>query len=349
MGRSPTVHSNLPPRMRSRKQRSGKVYYYYDTGLTPRTEIPLGSDYTTAVRKWSELHIVNGGTVSKLITFKEVTDRYVLEVIPTKAARTQKDNLHELTWLLKFFNSPPVPLEEIRPQHIRQYLDWRGKSSHTRANREKALFSHIWNVARSWGLTDLPNPCLGIKGFSLKGRDIYVEDSIYNAVWQAADEPLRDALDLAYLTGQRPADTLAMSMTDIVDGAIAIQQEKTGKKLRIEIKGELETLLARIAERKRGYSVHTLAIICTERGQAMSRDTLRSRFDKARTRAAKDNPTLKAEIEAFQFRDLRAKAGTDKAESDGMRAAQLQLGHRKMGMTEHYTRDRKGDKVTPTK
>jgi integrase len=349
MGRVPTVNSNLPPRMRSRKQRSGKVYYYYDTGLTPRNEVPLGSDYTIAVRKWSELHIVNGGTASKLITFKEVSDRYVIEQIPKKAARTQKDNLHELTWLLKFFNTPPGPLDEIRPQHIRQYLDWRGKSSHTRANREKALFSHIWNIARSWGLTNLPNPCAGIKGFSLKRRDIYIEDAIYNAVWQSADDPLRDALDLAYLTGQRPADTLAMSITDIVDGAIAIQQEKTGKKLRIEITGELETLLAKIAERKRGYAVHTLAIICTERGQAMSKDTLRSRFDKARTRAAKDNPAIKAEIEAFQFRDLRAKAGTDKSESSGIRAAQKQLGHAKIGTTEIYLRDRIGDKTSPTK
>lgn len=44
-----------------------------------------------------------------------------------------------------------------------------------------------------------------------------------------------------------------------------------------------------------------------------------------------------------------AKAGTDKAETGGIRAAQLQLGHSKMSMTEHYTRGRKGDKVTPTK
>lgn len=349
MGRHPHKNLNLPTRMRSRRQRSGKVYYYYDTGLTPRKEIPLGSDYTAAVRKWSDLHLISVGTSIRHLTFKEVSDRYVFEEIPKKAVRTQKDYIIELTWLLKFFNAPPVPLDEITPQHIQQYLDWRGKSSPVRANREKALFSHIWNKARSWGLTNLANPCTGIKGHKEKGRDIYIEDAIFDAVWQAADEPLRDALDLAYLTGQRPADTLAMSMTDIVDGAIAIQQEKTGKKLRIEIKGELETLLARITERKRGYSVHTLAIICTERGQAMSRDTLRSRFDKARTRAAKANPALKAEIEAFQFRDLRAKAGTDKAESGGMRAAQMQLGHSTMKMSEHYVRNRRGDKTSPTK
>ena len=52
----------------------------------------------------------------------------------------------------------------------------------------------------------------------------------------------------------------------------------------------------------------------------------------------------------FQFRDLRAKAGTDKTESAGdIRAAQLQLGHKSLKMTEHYVRERKGDKVGPTR
>lgn len=335
--------------MRARKQRSGVTYYYYDTGQKPRVEIPLGSNYLAAVKKWTELHPTHSAKAIQNITFKTVSDRYVLEEIPKKAARTQKDYLHELQWLLKFFNHRPAPLDSIRPQHIRQYLDMRGKTSQIRANREKALFSHIWNKARAWGLTDLPNPCAGIKGFSEKGRDIYIEDSVYNAVWQAADEPLRDALDLAYLTGQRPADTLKMSVTDIIDGAIQVQQEKTGKKLRIQITGELEKLINRIHERKKKYSVHTLALVCTERGQAMSKETLRSRFDKARERAAKQNPSLQEAILSFQFRDLRAKAGTDKADTGGMREAQLQLGHSKMGMTEHYVRGRRGDKTTPTK
>jgi hypothetical protein len=33
-----------------------------------------------------------------------------------------------------------------------------------------------------------------------------------------ANEPLRDAMDWAYLTGQRPADTLRMTAHDIIDG-----------------------------------------------------------------------------------------------------------------------------------
>ena len=45
---------------------------------------------------------------------------------------------------------------------------------------------------------------------------------------------------------------------------------------------------------------------------------LRHRFDKAREKAGVE----------FQFRDLRAKAGTDKAESQEIHAAQKQLGHK---------------------
>lgn len=347
MGRRPSKNLNLPPRMRARAKAGGVTWYYYDAGGKPRREIPLGNDYASAVRKWAELE--GDKTSGQLITFKHVADRYLREVIPTKAARTQRDNITELDWLLQFFNNPPAPLESIKPEHIRQYMDWRGKTAKIRANREKALFSHIWNMARAWGITALPNPCAGIKGFSESGRDIYIEDNVLAAVWDAADIALRDAIDLAYLTGQRPADVLGMSATDIKDGMLLVQQNKTDKKLRIEITGELATLLKRIEERKKSYKVHTLSLICTETGRPMGREALRSRFEKARAAAAKSNPTLADAIMAFQFRDLRAKAGTDKADSGGMREAQMQLGHGSMKMTEHYVRGRLGEKVSPTK
>lgn len=349
MGRKPTVNFNLPPRMRARIKARGVTWFYYDTGGKPRREIPLGNEYTAAVRKWAELQADQPERASALLTFKTVSDRYLKEVLPNKASRTQRDNLVELEFLLKFFNNPPAPLESIQPTHIRQYLDWRGKTAKTRANREKALFSHIWNMARAWGLTSAPNPCAGIKGFSEAGRDIYVEDNILDAVWQAADQPLRDALDLAYLTGQRPADTLRMSSLHISAGALTVVQGKTDKKLRIEISGELAALIARIELRKKSYKVHTLILICNESGRPLTDLALRSRFDKARSAAAKQHPALKEQIEAFQFRDLRAKAGTDKADSHGMRAAQDQLGHESMTMTEHYVRGRLGQKVTPTR
>lgn len=158
MGRKPSKNQNLPKRLRARP-RGSKVWYYYDTGGKPRREIPLGCDYPTAIKKWAELEMEISDQPAQRITFKHAADRYLKEVIPTKAPRTQKDNLIELEWLMLFFGNPPAPLDEIEPIHIRQYLDQR--QAKTRANREKALFSHIWNKAREWGYTSLPNPCAG--------------------------------------------------------------------------------------------------------------------------------------------------------------------------------------------
>lgn len=103
MGRASTRNKNLPAGMRARHRKSG-TYYYLDTGAKPRKEIPLGTDYVTAVQKWAEL------TVAKLpkdgqITFRYVAKRYVHEVIPSKASRTRQDNCRHILsgWQLGLF------------------------------------------------------------------------------------------------------------------------------------------------------------------------------------------------------------------------------------------------------
>lgn len=341
MGRVPTVNKNLPKGIRARK-RGAKVWYYYDAGGKPRKEIPLGNDYAMAVKKWAELEIDATPRHAAIITFRYAAERYTKEVIPTKAPSTQKGNLRELAWLYKFFDNPPAPLEKIEPINIRQYLDWRGN---IRGKREKALFSHIWNKAREWGYTSLQNPCAGIKGVTEKGRkDIYIEDSVFNAVYSKASQPLRDAMDMAYLTGQRPSDILKMTEQDITnDNILHVTQNKTKAKLRISIEGELADLIKRIHARKSTYKVRSFALIVDDKGQRITSDTLRSHFDRAREAAGIPK-------KSFQFRDLRAKAATDKTELSGdIRQAQKQLGHTTITMTEQYVRDRKGNKVTPTK
>ncbi|KST72336.1 hypothetical protein WS76_28085 [Burkholderia humptydooensis] len=88
-------------------------------------------------------------------------------------------------------------------------------------------------------MTKAANPCLGIKKYSESGRDVYVEDDLFRKVYDHADQPTRDAMDLAYLTGQRPQDTLLHDERDIRDNFLHIDQGKTGKKLRMEVTGEL--------------------------------------------------------------------------------------------------------------
>ena len=369
MGRTPTRNTNLPTGMRARHR--GKVtYYYFDTGAKPRREIPLGTDYVAAVQKWGQLALGEGNP-GALITFRMVAERYIRDVLPTKAAATQEINMRELNMLYAFFDDRAEPFESIKPQMIRQFMDWRvqktveakrirnaervaagkpsekvrGDEGQVPANREKALFSHIWNYARGAGMTDKANPCAGIRGFREEGRDAYIDDGVLAAVRDAAEPALRDALDLAYLTGQRPADVLKLSRGDIKEGALWVEQNKTGKKLRISIEGELAAVLARVSAQK----VMGLKLINDDRGQPMSKAMLRGAFDRARDAAAFTHPELAAAIREFQFRDLRAKAATDKEQSAGMQAAQDQLGHSTAAMTAHYVRDRRGKLVKPTK
>lgn len=339
--------SNKPgaiPRLRERK-RGKVVYYFYDHGGSPRRETALGKSYPEAIRKWAELE-ADVSAVSAIVTFRDAAIRYRQLVIPRKGLGTQKSNNRELDSLLKFFGDPPIPLAQLRPLHVRQYMDWRtqhGTTAMVSANREKSLLSHIWNKCREWGLTDAENPCRGVSGFREDGRDAYIEDDVFRQVWNVADAPTRDALDLAYLTGQRPADTLTFDSRDVRDGFLQVAQRKVKAKLRITVEGELAAVLERIAQRKRGYVLHHTNLVVDERGQPMTKDQLRYRFDKARRLAG----VVKMD---FQFRDLRAKAGTDKADSSGdIRQAQQQLGHASVTMTEHYVRQRKGSKVTPTR
>lgn len=353
MGRKPTKNTNLPKGMRARVQRSGRTFYYLDTGSKPRHEIPLGSDYTEAVQKWAELTVTGPAPA---VTFHSVAARYEREIIPTKAQRTQKDNLSELQKLKQFFNDPA--LDDIEPVDVRQYLDWRGSTAKVRANREKALLSHIWNFARERGITALANPCKGVKGFEELGRDVFINDDVLEAVRASASSAVRDAMDLAYLTGQRPADTLRMRETDIRDGALTVRQGKTGKTVRIRLTDDagipngLGRLISDITERKKGSAVRNLALIISQGGFALSTSGLDNGFERARVKAAakadqEGKADLAARIRGFQFRDLRAKAGTEKADSHGLVEARRQLGHSSVKMTEHYVR--LGQIVTPTK
>lgn len=370
MGRKPTKNLNLPKGMRARV-RGGRTYYLLDLGGKPRREVPLAvDDYVAAVQKWAEL-TVSAVPTAAAITFRHAAERYMREVLPTKAPATQKNNLHELEVLYQFFDKPPIALDKVDPVHVRQYLDWRVRMTiaraveankkralakkplqpvphdfgHVSANREKALLSHIWNFARSKGLTSKANPCAGIRGFKEEGRDVYVEDDIYRLVHDLAEPALQDAIDLAYLIGQRPADVLKLTRADIKEGALWLRQNKTRHKVRIAIEGELALLLERMGRRK----VMGLSLINMPDGTPMTKSMMRGAMDRARAAAAAQRPDLTARVKEFQFRDLRAKAATDKDDSDGITAAQEQLGHTTATMTRKYVRHRKGKLVKPTK
>ncbi len=134
----------------------------------------------------------------------------------------------------------------------------------------------------------------------------------------------------------------AMDVSQVAARGLIIQKSKTSNRVAMEITGELAALLERVAKRKREKcpngreKVYSTRLIVDDDGLALGRAALRYRFDKAREAAG----TAKGE---FQFRDIRAKAGTDKADSaKDIREAQHQLGHSSVTTTEIYVRKKWG-------
>ena len=306
--------------------------------LTPKIKwTPLGKDLALARLKWAELENIEAGETEN-VTFAIPAARYKKEIIPTRSAKTQEEYTRQLNTLVSVFGA--MPLEAITPFHVRQYLRERGAP--VAANREKALLSTVYNHAREWGYTSAPNPCAGVKGHKETGRDRDVEDDEYMMVYDVACQPLKDAMDLAYCIGQRPADVLKCLRTDIKNGALWIRQNKTTTPLRFEIVGELKALIDRMLDRSAKLPpgvVKSLHLVQNEIGQEVTYASLKYRFTKARAAAG---------VEYYQFRDLRSKAGTDTDDVSGIEHAQKLLGHKTRAMTEHYIKDRIGKKIAPT-
>lgn len=329
-----------------RKLKSGQdwVGYYYagrdEAGK--RKEIPLGTDPDEARVKWAQLERKQVPLAAK--TVGDLLRRYDRDVIPGKGSNTQRDNRKCLVHLFRAFDS--APLDAITPQIIAQYRD--ARTAPVRANREIALLSHAFNMAREWGLYSKENPTRGVRRNKEEPRDVYVTDEVWQAVYQEAPRDLRLAMDLAYLTGQRPADVRTMRWADVNDDFLMVGQGKTGKKLRIRLHIDgLRTGLGRLLDQLDRSRPH---LVTNERGERFTVSMLRLRFEPARKRAAEKavankDPDLAAAIMQFQFRDIRPKAAS---EIVSLEDASDLLGHTTQGMTQRVYR-RVGKVVNPVK
>lgn len=333
-------------RNRTRKKGDAQVSYYYYREPSGK-EIPLGKDLDKARLKWAELEAKD--KPQDLRIMRAIFDRYIRDILPGKAPRTQSDNLKEIKQLRLAFDDAPI--DALTPAMIAQYRD--ARTAKVRANREIATLSHIFNIAREWGLTTKENPCRGVRKNREQPRDFYANDTIWEAVYRKAVLELRDAMDLAYLTGQRPADVLRMRKDDIEGDYLLVQQGKTNKKLRIMLRtnGEENALGALIRQMNTRNAQHTCSyLIVSDRGRRVTAPMLRNRWDEARDLARKEaaqagDEQLAARIAQFQFRDIRPKAASEI--TDPKDASRL-LGHTEEELTERVYR-RVGAIAKPSK
>ena len=87
--------------------------YYHVTSTPPRKWTPLGKNRARALLEWARIEGTEPDPAVR--TFEVIAQRYERDVMPTKAARTQRDNLIELDKLRAVFGR--MLIEAIKPHH----------------------------------------------------------------------------------------------------------------------------------------------------------------------------------------------------------------------------------------
>lgn len=331
MGRRRTTPSKfaLPPRV---YEHHG-AFRYVPLGEKP---ISLGRDYSEAMRKWASIVQPAGelGTVSALI------DWYLVNVAPKKAPRTYQDNLKEAEYLKKGLGH--IPYVHLKPHHVAQYRDTRGQDAPVRANREKALLSHVYTKAMERGMVNF-NPCRGVKRNPEKRRERMIEDREYQAVYALAESSVRRLMTLIYRTCQRPEDLIKTGPAHLkriehegrMIRVLRITQGKTGKTVDIILAGDLEKL---VDEHLRAATVWP-TFVHTRAGKKYTYSGLVAMFRRY---------VQKAGLTDFGIYDTKGKGATDMYRA-GVPIERIQqlLGHDSVTTTEIYIKARLPDVAMP--
>ena len=293
MGRTRKTDKHLPPR----------VYYKHSAYW-----------YVDRAGKWNKL----GKTLSEALAnygrridfsanvMADVFNRYRGEIIPKKAASTQKKEAQYLKRLESVF--APAPLGTIRPVHIYQYLDRRPPVT---GNRELSLLSDIMKKAIRWGVLE-ENPCIGIERNREAPRRRYVSDVEFWGAWELAPPVVQIAMELGLMLGLRPGDLLSLNRQHLTEDGIVVETRKTGEVIKFEWTDELQEVVERA---KRLRTVGSFYLLPNRRGQGYTVDGFRQLWGRVMSKYEKSGGTR------FQFRDLRAKSGSDHESGE-------HLGHR---------------------
>lgn len=236
-------------------------------------------------------------------TVKEIVDAFLGSPQFAKlSVNTRKD--YEKYWrqLEKVFGK--MDAQKVLPEHIRKYMDIKGKSSEVQANRHHSFLSKVFSWSFERGMVST-NPAKGVKKFAEKSRDRYVTDEEYALVYKHADARIKIVMEISYLCAARQSDVLKLTKSQILNEGILIKQGKTGKK---QIKAWTPRLRAAIELSKTLTSkIDSIYVIPNTQGLAYTGDGFRSMFHDVKLAARKES----GKKLDFTFHDLKAKGISD--------------------------------------
>ncbi|WGL95957.1 integrase [Arsenophonus nasoniae] len=274
--------------------------------------------------------------IKKSLLFRELWNIYLNSPhFFELSIRSQKDKQQGGKSILKVFGN--IDVNNIKPEHIRKYMDIRGVQSKTQANHELSYMSVTfgWGYERGYCKN---NPCLGIKKFSLKSRDKYITDEEYQVTYESSSDVVKIAMEISYLCASRIGDILELKHNQITEDGLFIKQGKTGVRQIKKWTTRLKEIINYAIEKFPPNSIDS-HVIRNSKGGKMTKSGFDNHWRESKLKASK----ILAKNIDFTFHDIKAKGISD---FDGSsKDKQIFSGHKTESQVQIY--DRK-IKITPT-
>lgn len=328
-------------RIAVRRGKSGQAWisYYYDMRGTGEKDIPLGSDEAAAKAAWARIH---SGESADRGLIREAITRWIAEELPKyQVAKTRADYERHAGRMLRWCGA--ARWEQIGLPEMVRYA--RERKAPVQANRELAVLSIIWSKARIWGVTKLPWPAAGVKGWknAEKARESGLDEQVFAAVYRHADPMLAAAMDVASATAMRITDLLTVEVPGD-DNRLHLDASKTDKAGWFDV--SKSAVLSRVVAARRDMETTCPLLIVTPSGRPVSQRMLRAAWKTACAKAiAEADDDLADRIRRSWVKDHR-KLAADMAGSL-KKAAEL-LQHSGEAVTRKHYR-RVGDELTPAR
>lgn len=275
------------------------------------------------------------------------------DVMPKHAPHTQTMDKHYNALIAQTFKD--FRPSEVMPPDVKGLLKLLEKKPKTH-NMVRAQVGELMRFAAETGHRPPgTNPVTELRTIRTPPRDRYITDSELRRIKVGGiygDDGKRTRsgmmlcalVDMAYLTGQRIGDLLAMEWAQITQDGIAFKPSKTdkttGARLIVGFTPRLADVVARLRKLRVQREAFTKKVFTTQEGTPYTY----SGASTAWKRAVKRSKVL-----GVTFHDLRAKALTDKAQSEGRRAAQTMGTHSTEGQTADYIDNRLPARTGATK
>lgn len=297
-------------------------YYYVKKGKWHR----LDKDFQTALLAYAKLTI--GSSENGM---PDLIDRVMTEMRKT----LKKNTIEQYAQAAQRCKDVFAEFEphQVMPKHIAAYKVSMSDTP-SMANRIISFLRMVFKYALEWQLVDT-NPCLGIRRYPERSRERYITDDEFSAILSHCKPHIQKMFLMAYLTGQRIGDVLAIDLADITDKGIFFTQEKTGARLIVAATDDVRALIESILETRKQSKTDRL-FSSNRLGRPVAYSTVKEAFAAARKLAG---------IEDVTIHDIRAKSLTD-ANRQGLDPQKLG-GHTDAKMTARYIRAREIDIAQP--